>query len=51
MVSTGDEHLEAEFVSDYAAATDDSARRRVVIDQVASLTDVSAHAWAVRLLA
>jgi len=51
LVDTGDEHLDAEFVSDFAAASDDEARRRVVIDQVASLTDVSAHAWAVRLLA
>ncbi|MGZ8721959.1 MAG: deoxyguanosinetriphosphate triphosphohydrolase, partial [Aeromicrobium sp.] len=51
LINTGDEHLEAEFVSDFAAARDDDARRRVIIDQVASLTDVSAHAWAVRLLA
>ena len=50
LANTGDEHLEAEFVSDFAAATEDSDRLRVVIDQVASLTDVSAHAWAVRLL-
>ena len=50
LVRTGDEHLEAEFVSDFAATEDDEARRRVVIDQIASLTDVSAHAWAVRLL-
>ncbi|AXT84588.1 deoxyguanosinetriphosphate triphosphohydrolase [Aeromicrobium sp. A1-2] len=42
--------LEAEFALDFAQASDDSARRRVVIDQVASLTDVSAHAWALRLL-
>ena len=51
LVNSGDQHLEAEFVSDFAAASDDDDRRRVVIDQVASLTDVSAHAWAVRLLA
>lgn len=50
LAKTGDEHLEAEFVTDFATAADDDARRRVVIDQVASLTDVSAHAWAVRLL-
>ncbi|MGA8986996.1 deoxyguanosinetriphosphate triphosphohydrolase [Aeromicrobium sp.] len=42
--------LEAEFALDFNHATDDAARRRVVIDQVASLTDVSAHAWALRLL-
>ena len=51
LVNAGDEHLEAEFVADFAAASTDAERRRVVIDQVASLTDVSAHAWAVRLLA
>ncbi|MET0820432.1 MAG: deoxyguanosinetriphosphate triphosphohydrolase [Aeromicrobium sp.] len=42
--------LEAEFAADFAAAPDDAGRRRVVIDQVASLTDVSARAWAARLL-
>jgi dGTPase len=42
--------LEGEFAADFAAAPDDAARRRVVIDQVASLTDVSARAWAARLL-
>lgn len=51
LVKSGDEHLEAEFTTDFAAAPTDSERLRVVIDQVASLTDVSAHAWAVRLLA
>ncbi|KQX75329.1 deoxyguanosinetriphosphate triphosphohydrolase [Aeromicrobium sp. Root472D3] len=43
--------LEAEFAADFAAAVDDAGRRRVVIDQVASLTDVSARVWAARLLA
>jgi dGTPase len=42
--------LEAEFALDFAHALDDAARRRVVIDQVASLTDASAHTWALRLL-
>jgi dGTPase len=42
--------LEAEFAQDFAEAQDDAARRRVVIDQVASLTDVSARAWGLRLL-
>jgi dGTPase len=42
--------LEAEFGLDFDRATDDAARRRVVIDQVASLTDVSARTWALRLL-
>jgi dGTPase len=43
-------HLEPDFAADFAAAPDDAARRRVVIDQVASLTDVSARSWALRLL-
>jgi dGTPase len=34
--------LEASFAADWAAAADDPARRRIVIDQVASLTDLSA---------
>ncbi|MDR1392538.1 MAG: deoxyguanosinetriphosphate triphosphohydrolase [Bifidobacteriaceae bacterium] len=34
--------LEVEFRGWYVAASDDSARRRVVLDQVASLTDASA---------
>ncbi len=42
--------LEGEFRADFSQAADDSARRRVIIDQVASLTDVSARAWALRLL-
>ncbi|MFI5425772.1 hypothetical protein [Aeromicrobium sp. UC242_57] len=45
-----DAQLETEFAEDFAKAADDSARRRVIIDQVASLTDVSARAWADRLL-
>lgn len=50
LLGTGDEHLEPEFATDLAAAADDAAARRVVIDQVASLTDVSALVWARRLL-
>ena len=50
LVSTGGDHLEPEFATDLAAAPDDAAARRVVIDQVASLTDVSAVVWARRLL-
>ncbi|AWB91844.1 deoxyguanosinetriphosphate triphosphohydrolase [Aeromicrobium chenweiae] len=42
--------LEAEFAEDFARAEDDAARHRVLIDQVASLTDVSARAWGLRLL-
>ena len=44
------QELEAEFALDFAHADDDAARRRVVIDQVASLTDASARTWAMRLL-
>lgn len=41
--------LDPPFRGDWAAATDDAAARRVVIDQVASLTDVSAAAWHAQL--
>jgi len=42
--------LEPDFAADFAAADDDAGRLRAVIDQVASLTDVSARAWGLRLL-
>ncbi len=42
--------LEPDFAADFAAADDDTVRRRAIIDQVASLTDVSARSWALRLL-
>jgi dGTPase len=35
--------------ADYEAADSDAARLRVVVDQVASLTDASANAWHARL--
>jgi dGTPase len=38
----GSDALDPVFVSDWDDATDDAGRRRVVIDQVASLTDASA---------
>src|SRR5690606_8571298 len=41
--------LEPPFRADYAAARADAAALRVVIDQVASLTDTSARAWHARL--
>lgn len=47
----GDAHLEASFQQDFAEAVDDTARRRVIVDQVASLTDQSAIAWYERLCA
>ena len=45
----GPDALERAFADDWAAAPDDPARLRVVIDQVASLTDASAVAWHERL--
>jgi dGTPase len=43
--------LEPPFAADWEAADDDAARLRVVVDQVASLTDVSAAQWHGRLVA
>jgi dGTPase len=42
--------LDRAFADDWAAAPDDAARMRVVVDQVASLTDASAVAWHERLV-
>ena len=42
--------LERPFADDWDRAGDDAARRRVVVDQVASLTDASAVAWHHRLV-
>jgi dGTPase len=50
LCALGPEAMEPEFASDWAQADDDDARLRVVVDQVASLTDTSARAWAARLL-
>ncbi|MBG0738440.1 deoxyguanosinetriphosphate triphosphohydrolase [Paeniglutamicibacter antarcticus] len=44
------QHLETMFAADWAQAADDGARLRVVVDQVASLTDVSALALHERLV-
>jgi dGTPase len=43
------EALDAPFAADFAAAADDAGRLRVVVDQVASLTDASAVTWHRRL--
>jgi dGTPase len=48
--SSGDRELDPGFRADWRAAADDTARRRVIVDQVASLTDVSAVAWHERLI-
>lgn len=45
LVETGSQYLEPMFQGDYLAAEDDAARRRAVIDQVASLTDGAALEW------
>ncbi|MFG6502218.1 deoxyguanosinetriphosphate triphosphohydrolase [Microbacterium sp. P05] len=42
--------LDAIHAEDFALATDDTARRRVIVDQVASLTDQLAIAWHTRLI-
>jgi dGTPase len=42
--------LDRAFADDWEAAGDDAARLRVVVDQVASLTDASAVAWHDRLV-
>lgn len=38
-------HLDPDFAADWITAQDDTARKRAVVDQIASLTDQSAHAW------
>jgi len=46
---TGESELEPAFAADLRAASDETAARRVVIDQVASLTDQAAISWHHRL--
>jgi len=50
LAERGPDLLEPPFAADWAAAPDAAARLRVVVDQVASLTDVSAAEWHVRLV-
>jgi len=45
LLTIGPAHLDVEFQADWAAAEDDAARKRVVVDQVASLTDQNATTW------
>src|SRR5690606_10852694 len=45
LLAGGPGELDAGFAADWAAAADDAARKRVVVDQVASLTDQSAMSW------
>ncbi|SJN39085.1 Deoxyguanosinetriphosphate triphosphohydrolase [Mycetocola reblochoni REB411] len=46
----GDAALDAVHRARWLGAADDAARRRIVVDQVASLTDQSALAWHARLV-
>jgi dGTPase len=50
LVAAGPSVLERAFADDWSAAADDAGRRRVLIDQVAALTDASAAAWHERLV-
>jgi len=50
LFATGATHLDQSFADDWASAEDDDARMRVVVDQVASLTDQSALTWHERLV-
>ena len=45
LADRGADALEAHFAALFAEASDDAARFRVVVDQVASLTDKSAYDW------
>ncbi|WP_244929102.1 deoxyguanosinetriphosphate triphosphohydrolase [Nocardioides sp. W7] len=49
LLRRGPDALQRPLADDWHAAADDSARLRVVIDQVASLTDASAVSWHARL--
>jgi len=50
LVDRAPDALDRPFADDWHAAPHDNARLRVVIDQVASLTDQSAVEWHARLL-
>ena len=49
LLDTEGRDLDAGFAADWRGARDDAARKRVIVDQVASLTDQSAIAWHSRL--
>jgi len=44
------EHLDRLHAEDFAAASTDTARKRVIVDQVASFTDRFAIEWHARLI-
>ena len=48
LYEAGADALEPVFAQQWRAASSDDVRLRAVIDQVASLTDVSASAWHAR---
>ncbi|MGO1265974.1 deoxyguanosinetriphosphate triphosphohydrolase [Microbacterium gubbeenense] len=50
LFSSGADQLDPAFAADYAASTSDNERKRVIVDQVASLTDQTAVAWHARLV-
>jgi len=50
LLARGDSALDAGFAADWREASTDAARKRAVVDQVASLTDQSAMAWHERLV-
>jgi dGTPase len=50
LLASDGRELDSDLRSDFAVAPNDAARLRVVIDQVASLTDLSAVVWGNRLL-
>lgn len=49
LLGTAPETLERPYADSWRQASDDAGRRRVVVDQVAGLTDASAVAWHARL--
>ncbi|MFC6355778.1 deoxyguanosinetriphosphate triphosphohydrolase [Luethyella okanaganae] len=50
LYGSAERHLDSGFAEDWRSAPDDSARKRVIVDQIASLTDQSAIAWYERLV-
>jgi dGTPase len=50
LVARGPDELDPVFAPLWRAAPDDAARLRVIIDQIASLTDPAAVAWHERLV-
>ena len=50
LADRGPDALDRQYADDWHAAGDDAARLRVVLDQVAALTDQSAVTWHDRLV-